>query len=193
MPAAPFNVMEISHTVKDYATWKKAFDADAANRKAGGLEFIALGRSIEDPNNVTVVLQATDLGKAKAFAASPKLKEVMEKNGVTSKPAISYFKVIRMNPDSKEKNWVVVTHKVKDYDAWLKVFDKEGTAGRAAQGLIDVVLSRGIDDPSMVHIVFDIKDMAKAKASIYSEEKKKLMMNAGVVGLPKFEFFTQGE
>jgi quinol monooxygenase YgiN len=193
MPAAPFDVMEISHTVKDYATWKKAFDADEANRKAGGLEFVALGRSTENPNNVTVVLHATDLAKAKAFAASPKLKEVMEKNGVISKPAISYFKVIRMNPDSKEKSWVVVTHKVKDYDAWLKVFDKEGTAARAAQGLIDVVLSRGIDDPSIVHLVFDIKDMAKAKASLFSEEKKKVMMGAGVVGPPKFEFFSQGE
>lgn len=193
MPAAPFNVMEISHTVKDYASWKKAFDADEPNRKASGLEFIALGRSTENPNNVTVVLQATNLAKAKAFATNPRLKDVMEKNGVISNPDISYFKVIRMNPDSKEKNWVVVTHKVKNFDAWLKVFDAEGTAGRAAQGLIDVVLSRGIDDPSIVHIVFDIKDMAKAKASIFSEEKKKLMMNAGVVGPPKFEFFSQGE
>jgi quinol monooxygenase YgiN len=192
-PAAPFDVMEISHTVKDYATWKKGFDADELNRKGAGLEFIVLSRSIENPNSVTVVLQATDLAKAKAFAASPKLKEVMEKNGVISKPVISYFKVIRFNPDSKEKSWVVVTHKVKDFDTWLKVFDKEGTAARAAQGLIDVVLSRDIDDPSIVHLVFDIKDMAKAKASLFSEEKKKLMMSAGVVGPPKFEFFTQGE
>jgi quinol monooxygenase YgiN len=192
-PAAPFDVMEISHTVKDYATWKKGFDADELNRKGAGLEFIVLSRSIENPNSVTVVLQATDLAKAKAFAASPKLKEVMEKNGVISKPVISYFKVSRFNPDSKEKSWVVVTHKVKDFDTWLKVFDKEGTAARAAQGLIDVVLSRDIDDPSIVHLVFDIKDMAKAKASLFSEEKKKLMMSAGVVGPPKFEFFTQGE
>jgi quinol monooxygenase YgiN len=192
-PAAPFDVMEISHTVKDYATWKKGFDADELNRKGAGLEFIVLSRSIENPNSVTVVLQATDLAKAKAFAASPKLKEVMEKNGVISKPVISYFKVSRFNPDSKEKSWVVVTHKVKDFDTWLKVFDKEGTAARAAQGLIDVVLSRDIDDPGIVHLVFDIKDMAKAKASLFSEEKKKLMTSAGVVGPPKFEFFTQGE
>ena len=193
MPAAPFDVMEISHTLKDYTSWKKAFDADETFRKASGLEFIVVGRSVENPNNVTVVLQAGDLAKAKAFAANPRLKDVMEKNGVISKPDISYFKVIRMNPDSKEKSWVVVTHKVKDFDAWLKVFDKEGTAARASQGLIDVLVSRSIDDPSIVHLVFDIKDMAKAKASLFSEEKKKLMMGAGVVGPPKFEFFNQGE
>jgi hypothetical protein len=193
MPATPFDVMEITHTVKDYASWKKAFDADEPNRKASGLEFIALGRNTENPNSVNIALQASDLAKAKAFATSPRLKDVMEKNGVVSKPEINYFKVIRNNPDSKEKSWVLVTHKVKDFDAWLKVFDAEGTAARADQGLIDVVLSRGIDDPTIVQLVFDIKDMAKAKASISSEAKKKLMMSAGVIGQPKIEFFSQGE
>ncbi len=76
---------------------------------------------------------------------------------------------------------------------WLKVFDQEGTESRAGQGLIDVVLARGIADSNVVFLVFNIKDMAKAKASIFSEEKKKLMMSAGVEGTPKIEFYKEAE
>lgn len=192
-PAVPFDVVEITHTVKDFAVWKKAFDADELNRKGSGLNFVVIGRRNENPNNVTVVLHASDIAKAKTFSASPKLKEVMEKNGVISKPEFNYYKVIRMVPDSKETSWVQVTYKVKDFDAWLKVFDGEGSAKRATQGLIDVVLARGIDDPNIVHMVFDIKDMAKAKASVTSEEKNKLRVSAGMIGSPKIEFYNSAE
>ena len=117
----------------------------------------------------------------------------MEKGGVKSKPRFDFWKVIRMDPEAKEKQWILVTHKVKDFDAWLKVFDAEGSASRASQGLIDVALGQGIDDPNLVHIVFDTKDMAKAKASINSEEKKKLMQSAGVQGMPKIEYYNTAE
>jgi len=194
-PAAfkPFDVLEISHAVKDYAAWRPAFNTDSTARKASGMSDIVVGRGIDNPNNLLVVLNVSDVQKAKDFAASPRLKEVMTKNGVISKPIAGFFHIIRFNPDSKEKQWVVVTHKVKDFDTWLKVFDNEGTANRANQGLYDVVMARGIGDSSIVQLVFDIKDLAKAKASILSEEKKKLMMSAGVEGKPKIQFYTSAE
>jgi hypothetical protein len=194
-PAAfkPFDVAEISHTVKDYTKWRPFFDADSTNRKASGMEFMVVGRSIDKPNNVIIALQVADIQKAKDFAADPKLKEVMDKAGVTSKPEINFFHIIRFDPNSKEKQWIRVTHRVKDFDAWLKVYDNEGTANRASQGLIDVALGRGIDDPNIVTLVFDTKDMAKAKASILSEEKKKLMMSAGVEGVPAIGYYSTAE
>lgn len=191
--AAPFDMMEINHAVKDYATWKKAFDLDSSARAASGLSSIVLARSLDNANDVSVTLLVSDVQKAKAFAADPRLKDVMDKNGVVSKPEIGYYHVTRFNPDSKEKQWVLVTHKVKDYAAWLKVYDGEGPATRAANGLVDVVLSRAIDDSNTVQIIFDIKDMAKAKARINSPELKKLMTDAGVVGAPKIEFYNQAE
>lgn len=72
----------------------------------------------------------------------------------------------------------------------LKVFDNEGTATRANQGLIDLVLARGVNDSNLVHLVFDINDMAKAKSAMHSDAKKKLMMSAGVIGTPQIEFYT---
>jgi quinol monooxygenase YgiN len=194
-PAAftPFDIMEINHTVKDFAKWKPAFDADSTARKASGLENLALGKELDNPSSLNVALKMADVQKAKAFAADPRLKQVMDKNGVTSKPDIGYYHVLRFNPDSKEKQWVLITHKVKDFDAWLKVYDEEGPATRAANGLVDVALARSIDDPNTVHIVFDIKDMAKAKARISSPELKKLMTDAGVTGAPTIKFYSQAE
>lgn len=194
-PAAfkPFDMLEISHEVKDYAKWKLAFDADSTARKASGLDFIVIGKAENNPNNLMVVLQASDVQKARDFGANPRLKELMEKNGVISKPVLSYFHVTRFNPDSKEKQWVVITHKVKNYAVWLKTYDAEGTATRATFGLVDVVLAQSVDDPKLGQIVFDIKHVAEAKARISDPALKKLMTDAGVEGLPKIGFFTTAE
>ena len=189
----PFDFMEISHAVKDYGVWKKAFDADSTARNAAGLGFIVMAKQPDNPSDLCITFSAADISKAKAFAADPRLKDVMEKNGVISKPNIRYWHALRFNPDSKEKNWVIVTHKVKDYDTWVKAFDAEGTSTRAANGLVDVVLARGIDDQGLVHIIFDITDMAKAKARINSPELKKIMMGAGVEGVPEIKFYSAVE
>ncbi len=196
-PAAPafkpFYVVEIVHTVKDYAKWRPAFNTDSTIRKAAGLTDMVVGRNDANPNSLMVVLDAADTAKAKAFGSDPRLKDIMAKAGVVSKPDMQMFQVIRFDAGSNEKHWVTVTHKVKDFDAWLKVFDGEGAAARKEQGLIDVALARGANDPNLVQIVFDIKDMAKAKAAITSEEKKKLMASAGVEGKPTITFYTTGE
>jgi len=191
--AAPFDVVEVTHDVKDYSKWRPIFNADSTNRKAAGLEDIVVGRGADNPNHILVVLKVSDMAKGKAFAADPKLKATMDKAGVISKPDMAYFHVIRINNKSNEKQWVVVTHKVKDFDAWVKVYDGEGKEKRASEGMVDVALSRGMDDPNLVQLVFDITDMAKAKAAITSDEKKKLMASAGVIGKPVIEFYTTGE
>ncbi|MGN6533120.1 MAG: hypothetical protein ACTHK0_15365 [Ginsengibacter sp.] len=185
----PFDVVEITQMVNDYSKWRPFFNADSAFRQASGLEDITVGKNVEKPNNIVVVLKASDVQKAKNFTSSAKLKEIMQKAGV-SKPEFHFWHIIRFNPQSKENQWVTVTHKVKDFDAWLKVFDNEGTASRASQGLIDLVIARGIDDSNMVHLVFDTKEMAKAKESMLSDSKKKLMMSAGVIGEPQIEFYS---
>ena len=115
------------------------------------------------------------------------------KQGLFQNRQFNLFHVIRFNPDSKEKQWVLVTHKVKDFDAWLKVFDAEGTATRATYGLVDVVLARGLNDSNLVHIVFDISDMAKAKARMNDPALKKIMTDAGVISAPKIEFYNSAE
>ena len=79
---------------------------------------------------------------------------------------------------------------MKNFDEWVKVFDGEGSQTRADNGLEDLALGRGIDDPNMVHIVFAVTDMAKAKARLANPALKKLMEDAGVVGAPTITFYN---
>jgi hypothetical protein len=189
----PFDIVERSLTVKDYALWRPLFNSDSTSRKESGMELIVVGRGLEQHNELVTYLKVTDLQKAKAYFANPRLKPLMEKAGILSKPNTEFFHVIRFDSDAKEKQWVTITHKVKDFDAWLKVFDTEGSATRATFGLQDVVLARGIEDQNLVFIVFDIKDMIKAKARMGDPALQKLMMDAGVEGPPKIRFYADGE
>lgn len=109
---------------------------------------------------------------------------------MTGTPSFDYIEVVRNNDSViEQKERMLVAHKVKDYDAWLKAFDGEGSATRAGYGLLDRGIARGIDDPNMVYVLFAVTDLAKAKARGQSEELKKLMADAGVVGPPKMHLF----
>jgi quinol monooxygenase YgiN len=189
---ALFKVMLIKHKVLDYTKWRPTYDAHDSVRKAYGQTDLDLLTADSDPNNVFIVEKISDVQKARDFTSLPSLKEVMAKAGVVSAPSFYFFDVIRSDEsaiDTKER--VMVTHHVKDFDAWVKVYDAEGKATRASEGMVDRVLARAIDDPNFVMLVFAVTDMAKAKASITSESKKKLMMSAGVEGAPAIEFYKQ--
>lgn len=188
--AAPMDVMEVSHTVKDYSKWRPGFDSTADMRKQAGLEFMTVGQEADKPNNLIVVFKVDDIQKAKDFGASPELKAAMQKHGVISKPEMNMYHVLRLHLDSTQKSWVMVDHKVKDFNAWLKVFDAEGPAKRAGEGLTDVALCRSLSDSMMVHLVFYAADVAKAKTTMMSEGLKKTMMEAGVIGKPKIVFYN---
>lgn len=193
-PFKPFKVMAVTHVVKDFDTWKKGFYEDEMNRSANGLTLRALARGIDNPNNVFIFLNVSDLQKAKDFGASPKLKDVMQKLGVMGKPDIIYVDVVRFEESPAEyKDRLRIGHKVKDFDAWLKAYDAEGTATRLANGLIDRALSRNVDDPNMVYVTFAVSDMAKAKARLNDPALKKIMTDAGVIGKPAIDFYTSVE
>lgn len=186
----PFKIIGIKHKVADYDKWRKEYDAHDSIRMAYGISHYMIGRGIDDANMIIVIDKINDVPKAKEFSVLPDLKEKMKKAGVIGKPEFTYYDVIR-NDTTKidQKDRLMVTHRVKDFDAWLKVYDAEGTAKRLEEGFIDRGLARSIDDPNMVAIVFAITDMKKAKENINSEPKKKLMKDAGVVGAPDMFFY----
>lgn len=191
-PTLPMDVVIIYHTVKDYNQWRPGFDADSVARNASGLSFVAVERSADKPNDVKIVLAPSDIAKAKAFIADPRLKNVMDKLGVISKPVVNFWSIIRFNEEKRVPGGtlVEVNLKSKDFDAWLKGFDGEGTARRASDGWEDIVMGIGKDDPNMVHLVFGVTDMAKLKVRLADPELKKIMEEAGVVGAPNITFYN---
>lgn len=81
----------VKHTVEDYDKWKRVFDEHEAARKAMGSKGGFVLRNADDANELIILLEVDDLGKAKEFMQSDDLKAVMEKAGVITEPAIYYL------------------------------------------------------------------------------------------------------
>jgi heme-degrading monooxygenase HmoA len=81
----------IRHKVADYGRWKEAFDAHLSKRKAGGEMGHRLFVSVEDPRDVTIVMDWDSLERARRFSSSDDLKEVMQKAGVLGEPEFRFL------------------------------------------------------------------------------------------------------
>jgi len=80
----------VRHEVRDYAAWKRGFDAQADARARAGIIGHAVNRSVQKPNVVVIYLQAESLDPLRAFASSPDLKQVMQAAGVIGAPDITF-------------------------------------------------------------------------------------------------------
>jgi hypothetical protein len=83
----------VNHTVADYARWKTLFDADGANRQAGGSRGGQLFRSADDPNEV-VMLFEWDLEQARQFSQREELQAKMQEAGVLNPPDFYFLEEI---------------------------------------------------------------------------------------------------
>jgi len=80
--------MFVRHKVADYAQWRKAYDDFDAERAKMGVVAHAVFRSVDNANEVTVWHDFATGERAKAFASSERLKNVMRGAGVEGTPEI---------------------------------------------------------------------------------------------------------
>jgi hypothetical protein len=78
----------VRHTVSDYATWRKVYDEFDAERRSMGVTSHGVYQLEGNGNDVTVYHEFATSEAATAFAASPRLKEVMSNAGVQGAPTI---------------------------------------------------------------------------------------------------------
>ncbi len=189
VPSGPSSVMIVRIKIADYDKWLPGYESDDSARLASGLHNYVIGRGTEDPNTILVACRMDDLAKAKAFAASPELKEKMKKGGVTGTPVIDFLHSVSNDTTAIQATVrVMVRHKVKDWDTWKKSFDSHKQT-RIDAGLTDRVISYTDGDNHNVTLVFAVTDMEKAKAFMNSEDLKNKMKEAGVDGPPDFYFY----
>ena len=189
-PVKPANIMVVMHKVANFTKWQANYEANDSLKNAYGLHNYVLARGVKDTNMVMVVVKMDDAAKAKEFAALPALKAAMQKGGVIGAPTISYLDVQMQDTTANTTTTrVMVTHKVKDWDAWKKVYD-EDKATRMNAGLTDRVLSYSIGDNHQVSMVFIVSDMKKAEDFSKSPELKAKMEAGGVEGPPTFFYYT---
>jgi len=191
IPSVSYKAIMVKYTVASYPKWKDVYLSNAAVRESFGMSQTTIGRGTEDTSTAIVLNTIQDIQKAKDYGASPNVEAVFKKAGITKPPVVAFLNVIRDDTSTiPQKNRLMVAVRVKDFDTWTKVYDGEGRAARAANGLLDRALAREAEDPAMVYILFAITDQEKAKAYMQSEELKKLMADAGVEGPPSFYYFA---
>ncbi len=188
-PTAPAMTVLIIQKVADYDKWFPGYEAHDSARVASGLHNFVIGRGTKDKNTVLVALRMDDTAKAKQFGSSPGLMEAMKKAGVIGKPTIRYsVNKFQDNTTDASTERAIVTFKVKDYDAWKKVFDGD-QQDRMNAGMTTRGINVNIDDPAMVTLVMVIGDMKKAEDFMQTKELKHRMDSAGVVSKPDFFFY----
>lgn len=80
--------MIVRHDVADYDAWRKAYDDFDEERSGLGVRGDGVYRAVDNPNNVTAYHDFDSIEAAQAFAASPRLREVMQGAGVAGAPDI---------------------------------------------------------------------------------------------------------
>jgi hypothetical protein len=84
---------------------------------------------------------------------------------------------------------LVVMHKVANYAKWKPLYDGHDTA-RAAAGLHNYVIGRGVQDSNMILVALKVDDTAKAKAFSKDPGLKQTMQKGGVIGAPNIALTT---
>jgi hypothetical protein len=86
-------------------------------------------------------------------------------------------------------NYLVVRHKVGDFDTWKKVYGSHRPKQLEA-GLSERHVLRGVDVPNETIVIFEAADLAKARAFASSADLRETMMRAGVQDKPDVYFMT---
>ena len=85
-------VMEIRHKVRDFSSWKSAYDSFPPTR-AGAL-FARVNRAADDKNEILIVTGWSTLADAKAFQSNPELAKKMAAAGVVGAPRFEVFEEV---------------------------------------------------------------------------------------------------
>ena len=81
----------IQETVEDYDTWKTVFDENGTNRQAAGSNGGYVLRSVQDDNQLTILLEWDTLDNARTFMSSDDLRKAMARAGVTGQPKVTFL------------------------------------------------------------------------------------------------------
>jgi len=89
-------VLLIRHTVATFKKWKSVFEAHGPTRKAHGCQGGLLFQSVDNPNELVIILRWSDLERARRFAASDDLREMMARAGVSDLPDVYVLHELEM-------------------------------------------------------------------------------------------------
>jgi heme-degrading monooxygenase HmoA len=93
----------VQHTVRDYDAWKPVFDEHESIRTKYGAKGHAIYRSLDHPNDVTVVNRFESRQRAEEFARDPSLAEAMQRGGVIGEPRVTFAEEAESTSYAKQR------------------------------------------------------------------------------------------
>jgi hypothetical protein len=85
--------------------------------------------------------------------------------------------------------YLLVRHKVKEFQEWKRVFDSHKDAQRRAGLKIEKVM-RNLYEPEEVFLLFEVTDLAKARGFVFSPEVTEAKAQSGIVDKPDIYFMA---
>lgn len=83
------HLLIVQHRVEDYDHFKAVFDAHPPSR--GGATHYQVGRSVDDPDDITIVAAFESLDQAASWRDDPELRVAMADAGVIGEPRVGIF------------------------------------------------------------------------------------------------------
>jgi hypothetical protein len=84
-------------------------------------------------------------------------------------------------------SYMLIRHKVRDFSEWKRGYDAH-LPKRVEAGLTEKHLLRGAQEPNEVILLFEAKDLNRAKTFAESTDLKETMQKVGVVDKPDIYF-----
>ncbi len=84
----------VQHEVKDFSTWKIAFDADKPNLIKAGVKLLGFYTSLKNTNDVTMIFEAPDAALFNKIMSDPERQKTIKNAGVINGPNVSILKKV---------------------------------------------------------------------------------------------------
>jgi len=85
---------------------------------------------------------------------------------------------------------LAINHPVADYDKWKAAYDAMTPISRGAQF---ARVNRAVDDPNLITVVSGFESLDTLNSFVSDPALKAAMVEAGVVGEPRFEIYEEVE
>lgn len=76
--------------VKDFSIWRTSYTGNEKNRVSAGITNEKVFRSPDNPNEVVILQDVSDMAKARTWLASDEMKTACEKSGVLGLPSFRF-------------------------------------------------------------------------------------------------------
>jgi hypothetical protein len=84
----------------------------------------------------------------------------------------------------------ILSHEVKDYNSWKKVFD-EDAPNRSKMGVKITGLYKSVDNPKMITIFCEVPSEKAIKDFMANPDLKVAMEKGGVIGMPEVKILNK--